>query len=173
MKSLFISGAYSGTPDQVKKNIELARKAAVKYWNQGYSVVCPHLNSAGMEGDAKLSYAQWVEGYLNLVKICDIIVMLPNWRESSGAKAEHKVAQECGKEIRYLDVNLDEITTVNSKASQQIDNTISVIKDKIKNSPVNGEPVRDITYLGERASDTIMFTCLGDTTTWYVTIKVS
>jgi len=108
MQIVFISGAYSGTKEQTSEYISIARKAAIKYWELGYAVICPHLNSQGMEEDAEVTYAQWLDGYIAILEVCDIVVFLPNWKESQGAACEFIIAQGREKKMIFLDLNLEE-----------------------------------------------------------------
>ena len=102
MKVAYIAGPYRGkTLLDIHRNINRAEYAALKYWEYGYAVICPHKNTAYFDGQA--SDAVWLDGDLELLARSDVVVMLPNWAKSTGAKAEHKRAQELGKEIHYFD----------------------------------------------------------------------
>ena len=97
---VYISGPYSGsTPYAIYANITLAREYAVEYWKKGYAVFCPHLNSCFM--DHLTTYEDFIEGDLAFLRHADIIVMLPNWRSSNGARREHEEAKVQGKKIVY------------------------------------------------------------------------
>jgi hypothetical protein len=93
---VFISGPYRGN---VEHNIIMARRAAIKLWQQGYAVICPHMNSARMDGECPDDY--FLEGDLEILKRCDIIYILKNWEESEGASAELSLAKEIGLEVVY------------------------------------------------------------------------
>ena len=59
----------------------------------GFAVICPHLNTALFSEDTAKSTVQYIAGDLEILnrlypKI-DVIVMLPKWRTSRGAKREH------------------------------------------------------------------------------------
>jgi len=103
MKLVYIAGAYRGDGklDTIYENIQTARKYAKKYWELGYAVICPHMNSALMDGvcDDKI----FLDGDIEILKRCDIIVMLPNWEQSDGATKEVYEAWENGLEIIYED----------------------------------------------------------------------
>ena len=72
MKVAFVSGPYrANTEWQVKKNIETAENTALCLWKKGFSVICPHKNSAFMGGSVPNEV--WLQGYLELVKRSDII----------------------------------------------------------------------------------------------------
>ena len=100
MKVAYIAGPYRARTIFGRiLNIYRARKIAIKYWQKGYAVICPHTNSAHFDGKAPDN--TFLDGYLKLVEISDVIVMLPGWLNSSGSKAEHKLATSLKKEIIY------------------------------------------------------------------------
>lgn len=94
MNIAYISGPYRAeTMNQVYNNIQIAREYAIKYWKLGYMVFCPHMNTALMDG--AVEGEPWLKGDLEFIrrlKSTDIMVMLPGWRNSEGAKTEHDVA---------------------------------------------------------------------------------
>ena len=97
---LYIAGKYrSNSTDGVKENIRVARAYAEKYWKLGYAVICPHTNSGLMESDVPEQL--FMEGDLEIIKRCDVIVMLPGWIESAGSRAEHELAIQCKLHIIY------------------------------------------------------------------------
>ena len=95
---VFVSGPYRGN---IEQNIANARMAAIRLWKAGYAVICPHMNSARMDGECPDDY--FLEGDLEILKRCDIIYMLKNWEESEGASAELSLAKEIGLEVIYED----------------------------------------------------------------------
>jgi len=98
MKVVLISGAYRAkTVFGRMLNIYRARKVAIAYWQKGFAVICPHTNSAHFDG--KASDDVFLNGYLELVQRSDILVMLPNWIRSSGARKEHALAYNLKKKI--------------------------------------------------------------------------
>jgi hypothetical protein len=100
MKMLYIAGKYrSNSIDGVKEKIRVARQYAEKYWKLGYAVICPHTNSGTMEYDVPEQLL--MQGDLEFIKRCDVIVMLPGWTESAGSIAEHELALQCKLKIIY------------------------------------------------------------------------
>lgn len=98
---VYISGPYSAdTIRGVVRNIRVAEEAAIRFWQAGYAVLCPHLNSSMLDGI--VPYEQFIAGDLLMIERCDIVAMLPNWRKSKGAVIEHAHAERTRKEIRYL-----------------------------------------------------------------------
>ena len=93
---IFISGPYRG---DVEANILKAKECAIKLWQAGWVVLCPHLNTANFDGFCDDSV--WLEGDLELLKRCDAIYMMRDWESSQGARAELKLAIQLGKEVIY------------------------------------------------------------------------
>lgn len=94
---VFISGPYRG---DVEKNIAHARAAAIRLWKAGYIPLCPHLNSANMDGECPDQV--FLDGDLELLRRCDSIYMLQGWLDSEGACDELKLARE-GNMKRYFE----------------------------------------------------------------------
>ena len=94
---IYISGKYTGaTPEETKQNIEDARIVAIYLWNEGYVALCPHLNTANFEKDCAADYQDYLVGDLELLSRCDAMVLLPDWKRSSGACIEVAYAKEHG-----------------------------------------------------------------------------
>jgi len=90
---VFVSGPYRG---DVAANIAKARELAVRIWQAGDIAVCPHTNSALMDGLA--SDEAFLSGYLELLKRCDCIALVEGWEKSEGSRAEVALANELGME---------------------------------------------------------------------------
>lgn len=80
-------------------NIMKAREYALKYWKLGYAVICPHLNNMLMDGE--LPDQSWLDGDLVILSKCEIIVMIPGWEDSEGAKAELEFAKNNNISVIY------------------------------------------------------------------------
>jgi len=103
MQVAYISGPYRAkTVSGVLRNIIKAREVAIKYWKLGYAVICPHTNTAFMDGEAPDEV--WLEGDKEIIRRLtpeDAIVMMIGWEDSEGAKAELELAKELGLKIIY------------------------------------------------------------------------
>lgn len=100
MELVYISGSYRDKrPNGVFNNIIKAREKALEYWKKGYAVICPHMNTAFMDGE--LPDEAWLDGDIEMVKRCDIIVMLKGWENSEGAKIELECAKKHNLKIIY------------------------------------------------------------------------
>lgn len=102
MKIAFICGPYRAkTIHGIVENIRIAEKYAKKYWELGYCVICPHKNTALLDG--LLPDDIWLKGAQKLLSVSDVVVMLPNWETSDGSMDEQYLATELGKKIIFED----------------------------------------------------------------------
>lgn len=107
---VYVSGLYSrnnkgeeASIKEVIENIHKARKTAIRLWEEGYTVITPHLNTAlfGLYWDCKCTYNDYLEGDLELVRRSDILYMLKNWGFSKGAIKERELALQLNIPIIY------------------------------------------------------------------------
>lgn len=100
---VYTAGPYTAKDGvgSVNDNIARARDVAVQLWGAGYTVICPHMNTAHMELYTGMTSDQFVDKDLELVKASDTIVMLPYWEQSRGAVRELECARSMGKVVWY------------------------------------------------------------------------
>src|SRR4030066_1038037 len=85
------------------ENILEARKWGIRLWEDGFSVLTPHLNTIKFDEDCKCDWHDYIEGDLEWISVCDGILLLPNWKLSSGACLELRHAIKQGKPVfEYL-----------------------------------------------------------------------
>ena len=89
---VYISGLYSN--GETDKNIKTARDMAIKIWEADFVAITPHLNTMHFEKDCKCKYEDYIEGDIEILKRCDCIYALPNWKKSDGAKKELTYAMQ-------------------------------------------------------------------------------
>lgn len=95
MPVVFIAGPFrADTGWAVEENIRRAERVALQVWKAGAAALCPHTNSRFFHGEGHDQL--WLDGYLAILQRCDAVLLLPNWRESSGARAEHDAAIRAG-----------------------------------------------------------------------------
>jgi nucleoside 2-deoxyribosyltransferase len=95
VKVIYIAGKYRG-PNAwaIEQNIRAAEDVAARVWAAGHVALCPHANSRHMDGVA--SDEVFLAGTLELMRRCDAVVLVPNWRDSEGARAEVAEAERLG-----------------------------------------------------------------------------
>jgi hypothetical protein len=97
MKLAYIAGPYRGRSRikiinylQRQTNIRRAAKVAKWAWQEGYAVICPHLNSKNFDGlTADLVF---LLGGQEILKRCDVMILIPGWEQSEGTRDEIKMA---------------------------------------------------------------------------------
>lgn len=100
MKLLYIAGPLAApTMLEVRRHIEAARDLGLEVARCGVFPVIPHTNTGELFGH--LDETWWLDGYLELLRRCDGILLLPTWSTSKGAIAEYEAARMLGKRIFY------------------------------------------------------------------------
>mgnify|MGYP001059931479 CR=1 FL=1 len=101
MKLAYTAGPYRGAGEwEVWQNIQRASEVAHELWAMGYAVICPHRNTM-MFGSATIPDDVWLVGDLELLRRSDVVVMLPGWERSEGARGELAEAERCGLAVYY------------------------------------------------------------------------
>ena len=98
MKIAYIAGPYRApTVYETTQNIQRAREVAAEFWKMGYAVICPHLNSALMDGIVPDGiFLAGDREFIRRMRPGDLFVLLPGWRESAGTMAELDLAVSLG-----------------------------------------------------------------------------
>jgi ribosomal protein S2 len=98
MKLVYLVGPYRGKSKfkplnwlQRQINIHNARQVAKKLWKSGYAVLCPHTNTSNFDGLCPDQV--FLDGTMEMMRRCDLVVVLPSWGKSTGSKAEIKEAK--------------------------------------------------------------------------------
>jgi hypothetical protein len=93
MRIAYVSGPYRAkTVLGVTKHILQARWVAIRLWKLGYSVVCPHMNTAWFPHEKQIAYINGDLEIISRFRETDCMVMLPGWQNSSGSRAEWEYA---------------------------------------------------------------------------------
>jgi len=99
---IYVCGPYRNKTEEGKReNIWHAVRVAVRLWELGWFVVCPHANTANFEFYSSLPDERWLEGDLEILRRCDAIFCLKNWESSAGSLKEHELAEKLGLIILY------------------------------------------------------------------------
>ena len=113
MKIVYIAGKYRGDNiNEIYENIQLARQHSAKLWRLGYAVLCPHMNTALMDG--AVSDETFLQGAKEMLKRCDYIYLLPNWEISRGAIEERILAIQCGIPELKIDLYAVNVRTLDT-----------------------------------------------------------
>jgi hypothetical protein len=95
VKVIYIAGKYRG-PNAwaIEQNIRAAEEVATQVLQMGMMPMCTHSMTRHMGGLA--SEEHLLAGTLELMRRCDAVVLVPNWRDSAGARAEVEEADRLG-----------------------------------------------------------------------------
>lgn len=102
-KLLYIIGPYRAEKIiDVKRNIRRAEKVMEWAWTRGWVPICPHLNSAFIDGLVPDSTI--LRGYREVLRRCDAVTLVGYWQGSAGSVDEVNLA----KELRLTFVERDD-----------------------------------------------------------------
>lgn len=103
MKVAYIAGPFRASSHWgIVQNVRAAEKVALRYWKMGYAVICPHTNTANFDGAIpKEMDSVWLEGDLEILRRCDVVVAMNTWQNSPGATAEISAAKSAGIPIIF------------------------------------------------------------------------
>lgn len=141
MKLVYVAGPYrSPTPWGVERNIRAAMDAAAQVWAAGLAAVCPHANSAHMEGVT--SDANFLAGTLEMLRRCDAVLVIEGWQNSEGARGEVKEACRLGLPVLYA--------WGDESYSASFMRALSACPDDYRAGPDRQEPFKDRYWMGSR-----------------------
>lgn len=91
----YVAGPYRGdTSWAIECNIHAAKRVGVALAKLGIMPVIPHANTSHFDG--VMSDKFWLVGTLELMRRCDLVVLVDGWERSSGAREEVKEARRLG-----------------------------------------------------------------------------
>ena len=92
MPRAYVAGPYRALSEwQLEEHIREAESVAIELWKMGFSVLCPHKNTAHFGGI--LPDDKWIEGDLQWLPFADVVVLVEGWRKSRGTEIEMKEAR--------------------------------------------------------------------------------
>ena len=90
---IYVAGPYWHPNEKLRHlHREIAKLFAVRLVEQGFFPVTPHLNTGGFEDLIHMPESFYHEGDIRLLESCDAVLLLPNWQQSTGTKAEREHA---------------------------------------------------------------------------------
>jgi len=116
---VYVAGPYRATKENtVEHHIVDAQAVAESLWKIGHAVICPHMNTAHMDG--VVPDVEFLAGDLIMLARCDAIVMVGKWQESTGACGEFEYAQKNGIPIYYQGNAMPELHPVEVATPTQV-----------------------------------------------------
>lgn len=86
-KVIYVAGPYTAKTDwQRGINIQKACDVTAQLWAMGYFALCPHKITAFYGGLCPESI--FIEGGLEFLRRCDIVVLVKGWEKSGGTLGE-------------------------------------------------------------------------------------
>lgn len=98
---VFISGAYSGTPEEIEYNLSMARRISEEALVAGWVPICPNIYWHPFA--EYQDYDFWLEAAVGLIETCQVLVLVPGWERSSGVAKEIARAKELGIPILTIE----------------------------------------------------------------------
>lgn len=103
MKLAYIVGPFRGSSHwMVAENIHAARRVSLAAAYAGYMPVCPHSNTSEFDGVEGIPGSFWLEGTLEMMRRCDVVVLCDGWEKSDGSIEEIKEALKMGKPVGFI-----------------------------------------------------------------------
>jgi hypothetical protein len=97
MTVAYVAGPYRNSPEGVERAIRFAKTL----WANGIATICPHANSLQFEEEIPFDDT-FLDGYLEILKRCDEVYVLPGWEKSAGTLGELKLARELGLKVWWV-----------------------------------------------------------------------
>jgi hypothetical protein len=97
VRQAYIAGRYSGTPEEIHAHVLLAVEAAPRVMAAGWLPIIPHVMGPHRDTTwtAAMDRCRYLIRCLDPAR-GDILVALPNWRDSPGAREEVILAGSLG-----------------------------------------------------------------------------
>ena len=100
MKVAYVAGPYRAENNWLlEQNVRAAEEMGLKLATRGLASIVPHTMSRYFHGTLTETY--WLAATQELVKRCDIMLVLPGWENSSGTLAEIALAKTIQMPVFY------------------------------------------------------------------------
>lgn len=115
---VYVAGPFSApTRAGVEHNISVAAWWGVRLARSGAFPVVPHSNTSHPGYERAQGYEFWIAGTARLLCSCDAVFLLPEWRNSSGARGEEALAREFGLPVfEEFDLMLEWLKMLSEKS---------------------------------------------------------
>lgn len=101
MKKVYIAGPFRGANAwEIEQNVHTAEVMAAKVCKLGAVAVCPHTMYRNFQG--LLPDAFWLNATMELLYMCDGVLVLDGWVDSKGTIAEMKEAKRLDIKVFYF-----------------------------------------------------------------------
>ena len=102
---VYVSGKMTGlSEEKIWDNFRKVETFLVKHGHHDYKKIESVMNPAvtyAMQKFNAFSYEDWLHIDFAMLDACDAVALLPNWKDSMGAKREIAYAYKHGKEVYY------------------------------------------------------------------------
>ncbi len=93
MKIIYIIGPFRAENAWlIERNIRRAEEVALKLWQKGFAVICPHTNTRFFNG--AVPNENFLKGDLEILKRCDAALCIEGWMNSIGSCSERRFCTE-------------------------------------------------------------------------------
>jgi hypothetical protein len=96
MTKLYLSGPMTGLPEF---NYPAFREATKTLRDKGFDVFDP---SEMFGGDSSRDKSEYMREDIKALLDCSLVVLLPGWENSEGAKLEVEVARQCNIPVKSI-----------------------------------------------------------------------
>lgn len=105
----YVAGPYRDSRGlyYIDRNVNNAREVAAQLWAWDYSVICPHTNTRFIDGYEGIKTEAFLEGDLDQIERVDIVVVMPNWKDSVGTVGELAFAKDLGVPVFFWENEKD------------------------------------------------------------------
>jgi hypothetical protein len=105
---VYTAGPFRGpTAWDIAENVRAMERIALEVAKLGAMPLCPHANTQHFQGQCNDNF--WINGTLELLRVCPAAIFHPNWKQSAGSRGERGHAGMWGIEIFDYPDGLDKL----------------------------------------------------------------